>query len=943
MKSTLFLLFLALSLPCSANTKAEETAARMEAAKRHWAFKTPTRPQIPSVKDSAWPRNDIDQFILAKLEAEGLRPSPETDRATLLRRLSLDLIGLPPSPEELDAFLQDSSSDAYEKQVERLLKSPHYGERWARHWLDAARYADSDGFEKDKQRQVWFYRDWVINAINRDLPYDQFIVEQLAGDQLPNATQDQKVATGFLRNSMINEEGGIDPEQFRMEAMFDRMDAIGKSMLGLTIQCAQCHDHKFDPISQQDYYKVFAFLNNDHESNITVYTPAEQQVRSGIFDGIRMIEDELKRQTPDWEAQMSQWESALGGEQRDWVVVTPQVDVISDGGQKYLPQADGSFLAQGYAPTKHTVVMTMPSPLEKISGVRLELLNDENLPRGGPGRSIEGTGALTEFTLDYAPADGSGSFKTMKWGQASADVNPPEKPLAAIYDDKEKERRVTGPAQYAIDGKELTAWGFNIGPGRSNQPWKAVFPAAQPVVVGKGAKLKFWIRQDHGGWNSDDNQNHNLGRFRLSLTSAENPQADPVPRRVREILRLAKEKRSPAQVAAVFGYWRTTVPAWKAANEKIEELWKQHPEGSTQLILTSRDQARDTRMLKRGEFLKPMDSVAPGVPSVLHPIDPQAPPTRLSFAHWLTDKKSPTTARAAVNRVWQAYFVNGLLMSPEDFGVRSETPPHPELLDWLAIEFMERGWSLKNLHRLIVNSASYRQSSKVTDEMMSRDPDNRLLARGPRTRVEGEIVRDIALTVSGLLNPAVGGPSVYPPSPAFLYQPPVSYGPKIWNEEKGPNRYRRGLYSFRYRSIPYPMLQNFDVPNGDFSCVKRVRSNTPLQALTTLNEDLFVEAARALGDQVIRQGGESDESRLNYAFKRCLSREPAGEERALMVELRDKQRSHYADKTDEAWKFLGHDKPAPDKLPKGLSLAETAAWTAVSRVLLNLDETMTKE
>ncbi len=915
--------------------------------KRHWAFQAPMRPPLPAVRgepsvDAAeWVRNPIDRFVLTRLEKEGLKPSLEADRVTLIRRLSLDLIGLPPTIAEVDAFVADKSEEAYEKVVDRLLASPHYGERWGRHWLDAARYADSDGFEKDKSRQVYFYRDWVINALNRDLPYDQFIIEQLAGDLLPNATQDQKVATGFLRNSMINEEGGVDPEQFRMEAMFDRMDAIGKSILGLTIQCAQCHNHKFDPLTQAEYYKMFAFLNNDYEANIAVYTPDEQMRRADIFRQIHAIENELRHKHPDWRQRMHSWENTVKNNQPKWTVVRPELD--ASGGQKHYLLDDGSILAQGYAPTKHTTSFTAKTDLKTITAVRLELLNDPNLPLGGPGRSIYGLCALTEFKVMVAPADGSAKAQQWKIVRATADANPDEKPLEKIFDDKSGKRRVTGPIQYALDGNNETAWGIDIGPGRSNVPRNAVFVFEKPISFPKGAVLTFQLVQNHGGWNSDDNQNNNLGRFRFSVTDQPNAEADPLPRHVRDILAIPPEQRTPAQEGTVFSYWRTTVPEWKDANDRIEALWKQHPEGSSQLVLQSREKARDTHILKRGDFLKPAQRVSPGVPAFLHPLPPNAPPNRLTFARWLVDRRSPTTARAIVNRIWQTYFGTGLTATSEDLGIQSETPSHPELLDWLAVEFMERGWSLKQLHKLIVCSATYRQSSHLTPELRTRDPYNRLLARGPRFRVEGEIVRDIALSASGLLNPTIGGRSVFPPLPAFLVMPPASYGPKIWPEDKGPNRYRRGLYTFRYRSVPYPMLQTFDAPNGDVSCVRRVRSNTPLQALMTLNEPVFLECARALALRTLSDGGSTDEERIAYAFRRCVARTPTASEKAELLRLLSKQRERFARPDAKPWELAANDPAQPPHLPPGATPAQAAAWTVVSRVLLNLDETITKE
>jgi hypothetical protein len=910
----------------------------------HWAFRAPERPTAPAIRNlQSEIRNPIDRFVFARLEKEKLRPSPEADRVTLFRRLTLDLIGLPPTPEEVEAALSDKSPDAYEKLVDRLLASPHYGEKWGRHWLDAARYADSDGFEKDKPRPVWPYRDWVVNALNRDLPYDRFVIEQIAGDLLPGATQDQVVATGYLRNSMNNEEGGIDPEQFRMEAMFDRLDALGKGVLGLTVQCAQCHDHKYDPLTQADYYRLFAFLNNDHEAHVAVYSPAEQQQRADIFRQIRAIEDDLRHRYPDWGERMRVWEAKVNADPPVWTVVRPAVDEISTGGQKYLPQPDGSFLALGYAPTKHTVKMAVHVGAEDITSFRLELLTDPNLPLGGPGRSVKGTAALTEFRVEAAPADDPGQVTKVKLVKATADFNPPEAPLEPIFDDKSGKKRVTGPVAFAIDGKAETAWGTDAGPGRRNQPRQAVFAAEAPVSHPDGTILTFYLTQSHGGWNSNDNQNHNLGRFRLSVTAQRGAEADPLPARVRAALAVPAEERSPAQEAALFSYWRTTVPEWQAANDRIEALWRQHPEGASQLVLKGREQGRATHVLKRGNFLNPGPTVTPGVPDFLHPLPADAPPDRLTFARWLVDRRSPTTARSLVNRVWQSYFGTGLVSTSEDLGLQSEAPSHPELLDWLAVEFMDRGWSLKALHKLIVTSATYRQSSTVTPELLARDPANRLLARGPRFRVEAEAVRDVALAASGLLNAKLGGRSVYPPLPTFMVTPPVSYGTKVWPEEQGPERYRRALYTFSYRSVPYPLLQTFDAPNGDTACVRRVRSNTPLQALMTLNEPVFVASARALALRALREGGPTDVDRVAYAFRRCLARAPAPEESAALLALLDRQHRRFSDPDAKPWELAADDPAHPPELPATETPARLAAWTAVARVVLNLDETITKE
>jgi hypothetical protein len=825
--------------------------------------------------------------------------------------------------------------------VERLLASPHYGERWGRIWLDGARYADSDGFEKDKSREVWFYRDWVINALNRDLPYDEFVIKQIAGDLLPNATQDDRVATGFLRNSMINEEGGVDPEQFRMEAMFDRMDAIGKSILGITIQCAQCHNHKYDPFKQEEYYQVFAFLNNSHEANAAVYTPAEQMKRAELLSRIAEIENRMQHQNPKWVEQEAKWEEGVTKNQPEWAVLKPEVDDISTGGERYVLEKDNSLLGGGYAPTKHKLKLTTKTDLQNITAFRLELLTDPNLPRGGPGRSVNGTGALTEFSVEQAASSAPDKTEKVNIVRATADINPPETPLEPIFDDKSERRRVTGPIEYAIDGKDETAWGIDAGPALRNQPRKAVFEAEKPISNDGGTVLTFYISQNHGGWNSDDNQNNNLGRIRLAVTTSPGAVADPLPANVREILSIPRQRRTPSQIRMVFSYWRTTVPEWKTGNEKIESLYREFPEGTTQLVLQEREDRRQTHVLARGDFLKPTKSVRGGVPAFLNPLPPGDEPDRLSFAKWLVDRKAPTTARSMVNRIWQAYFGTGIVSTAEDLGTQCEPPSHPELLDWLAVEFMDSGWRLKHMHRLIVESAAYRQRSSVSPQLVEKDPANRLLASGPRFRVDAEIVRDIALQASGLLNDKVGGPSVFPPAPEFLFMPPASYGPKNWTEEKGDNRYRRALYTFRFRSVPYPMLQIFDAPNGDFSCVRRSRSNTPLQALVTLNEPMFVETARGLAAEALKNGGATDEQRLTYAFRRCVSRRPAEKEVAMLNAFLEKQRKRAAEGWFSAWDVAGFN--GDKKLAGNTTPVEFAAWTAVSRVLLSLDETITKE
>jgi Protein of unknown function (DUF1549)/Protein of unknown function (DUF1553)/Planctomycete cytochrome C len=914
----------------AAGAKWPDTLANEPVATSHWAFVAPKRPTVP-----VGANHPIDAFIQARLAKEGLKPSASADKVTLIRRLSLDIVGLPPTPAEVDAYVADKAADATVKLIDRLLASPHYGERWGRLWLDAARYADSDGFEKDKPRFVHFYRDYVVNSFNRDLPYNQFIREQIAGDLLPKPTQDQITATGFLRNSMINEEGGIDPEQFRMEAMFDRMDAIGKGVLGLTLACAQCHTHKYDPITHEDYYRLFAFLNNSNESCATVYSPKNQLRRVEILNKIAAIEEDLKHKTPDWLDRATAWAEKLPKEP-EWIIARPVLD--TSGGQKHTVQQDGSVLAEGYAPTKHTTDFPVKLPKgEPITAIRLELLTDPSLPHNGPGRSVDGLFGLTEFKVSV-------NGKDVKVISATSDADPAEQPLAPLYDDRSKKKRVLGPVAYAIDGKDETAWTVDVGPGRRNVPRKAVFMLEKPIERTSEVSVTFKLVQNHGGWNSDDNQNLNLGRFRFSTTTAKDAKADPLPAALRAMIGKPMTTWSQAEKNALFTVWRATVAEWKDTNFDIESLWKDHPTGDSQLVLSERQEPRMSHILKRGDFLKPGDAVTPGTPKFLHPMPASASVNRLSLADWLVDTKSPTTARAYVNRVWQAYFGQGLISTPDDLGTQGEKPTHPELLDWLACEFMQptdtkvAPWSIKYLHRLITTSETYQQSSKVPPELATKDPTNKLLARGARFRVDGEIVRDVALSAAGLLKLEVGGPPVYPPIPMFLMQPPASYGPKSWPETTGAEKYRRSLYVFRFRSVPYPPLQTFDTPVGDTSCVKRTRSNTPLQALVGLNEITFLEAARGLANRTLRHEGD-DAAKLTFAFRLCVSRVPTTDELTILQAALKKERTRFTAENAKPILVTGEMKTYPDKT----AASEAAAWVSVSRVLLNLDETLTKE
>ncbi|MDB6109862.1 MAG: putative rane protein, partial [Pedosphaera sp.] len=791
--------------------------------RNHWAFKAPVRAALPPVKDKKWVRNAIDRFVLARLEKEKLHPSPEADRITLIRRLSLDLTGLPPSIKEVDAFLADRSPNAYQKLVDRLLESPHYGERWGRHRLDAARYADTNGYEKDLPRSMYPYRDWVINAFNRDLPFDEFTIEQLAGDLLPNATLEQRVATGFQRNSMINEEGGVDPEEFRVAAIVNRVETTGKAFLGLTINCAQCHTHKYDPISHQEYYQFLAFLNNDDEPLLEVPTHAQQIKRADILSQVGRIEDDLLAKDSGIGARQADWEEQMREEVVNWKVLDPGA-YYGAVGTKFTKLSDQSLLATASSPPFSTYTVTAKTELKDITAFRLEALTDPNLPHNGPGRVGHGNFVLTEFSVDAISPD-SHTTNHIVLRNATADFSQPG---FSVED--------------AIDGKADAkhGWAIDGGPGGVNQDRKAVFETKQNVHLDEGTTLVFTLKQLFGS-------EHTLGRFRLSATSqAEHPiRVDPLSKHLRQLMALPADQRTPSQKREVFSFYRTLDDKCEAANKQIAELMNGWPQADTTMVLAPRQELRETHIFKRGDFRSPLEKVSPGVPAFLPPLPEGAPQNRLTLAKWLVDGKNPLTARVIVNRFWQSYFGRGIVITAEDFGTQGDKPSHPELLDWLACEFMERGWSMKAMHRLIVESATYRQSSKVTPEMYALDQYNRLLARGPRFRVEAEVVRDIALSASGLLSSKVGGPSVYPPIPDGVLN--LAYGaPMKWETSTGEDRYRRGLYTFWKRSVPYPGLSIFDAPNADTACVRRVMSDTPLQALTTLNDTVFQETAQTL-------------------------------------------------------------------------------------------------
>jgi hypothetical protein len=883
----------------------------------HWAFEAPTKPAPPAGK-----AHPVDAFVQAGLRESGLTPAPRASRETLLRRLSLDLIGLPPTPAELDAFLNDQSPDAFAKATTRLLDSPHFGERWARWWLDAARYADSNGYEKDSVRYVWPYRDWVIDAFNRNEPYDQFIIKQVGGDLIENASLQDRVATGFLRNSMVNEEGAIKYEQFRIEGIFDRVDTIGKSILGLTTGCAQCHSHKYDPIQHDEYFGIFAYLNNAHESTVPFYTDGGRKKIAEIEISIERIRNKALQSAGALESR-TQWITKQRGILRGnpaWTIVTPEL--LGDGGQKFYPREDGSLISMGYAPSRSAERFAGTTTMDTIRSIRLELLKDPYLTFGGPGRSLEGSAALSEWKL-FAGTDPE-KLVEVKLQPARSDLDLPSRPVDSRkwpQKDGAKDDRTEGPAAFATDGNVKTAWATEAGPDRTNQPRILVANLAEPLKkTGEGPiHLRFELHCQHGGWNSNDNHHRSLGRFRFSFSGEPWPEVNPVSPKLAAILEKPESKWTAEEKSEIDIAWIESDPGRKQFAEAITKAREAHPVPVPQLAMQERSTPRETRLFHRGEQQHPKHKVEPHVPEFLHDLPEGDPKSRLTFARWLVDRESPTTARTLVNRTWQALFGTGIVESVEDLGRQSTRPSHPALLDWLAVEFMESGWDFKHLVQIIVSSETYQQDSAIRPGDWEQDPRNRLLARGARFRPDAEVVRDTQLAVSGLLNRRVGGDSVRPPIPGFLFLPPASYGYKTWEEDtEAANRYRRALYTFRFRTVPPPFLAAFDAPTGEVSCVRRPQSTTPLQALATLNEPLSIEAAQALARQIEGNSKagtpESIRQSIGIAFRQCTSRAPDASELDLLTRLFETEKA-----------TGGGD-----------------AFLAVARVLLNLDETIVK-
>ncbi len=879
----------------------------------HWSLVPPLRPAIPAVKGTvnnpAWPDNPIDAFVLARLERESsnsgtlLEPAPPADRLTLARRVYLDLIGLLPTPEEADQFAADTRPDAYEHLVDRLLASPHYGERWARIWLDLARYSDTNGYEKDRPRSMWPYRDWVVRALNADMPFDRFTVEQIAGDLVPGADVDTRTATGFHRNTMVNEEGGIDVEEFRFQSMVDRVGTTGAVWLGLTVGCAQCHNHKFDPITQREYYQLFAMLNNADEPEMEVPQPDVTCARAAIERRIADLQEQARGQFD--ESKFAAWCETVGSSAQHWTFVTPS-SAVSTGHATMTVLADQSVLASGDKPNQDTYVVELVADLPRVSAIRLEVLPHESLPQHGPGR---------------APLFSEGDFLLGEFSLAALTAGTEQPAAIALADASHSHAAEKTSAALAIDGDLDTGWSIK---GRTGQPHQAVFRLAQPLDNSAGVQLRVTLQQRYI-------HQMTIGRFRLAVSGDSGLKAVDLPAEVEAILALVPSDRTAEQLAALKAYYLSIAPELAELNQQIVKLRSELPSQPTTLVMCEREpkHARVTRLAHRGEFLSPRDPITGAVPSVLHPL-PAGPANRLALARWLVDRRNPLVARVTMNRHWQQFFGRGLVRTTEDFGVRGEAPSHPALLDFLACEFMDRGWSFKQMHRLIATSATYRQSSAVTPLARGHDPDNILLARGPRLRVDAEMVRDLALGASGLLCERLGGASVYPPQPAGVTE--LAYGGGGgWPTSQGADRFRRGLYTYSKRTSPYAAFSTFDAPSGETCMVRRERSNTPLQALTLLNDGAFVETSQALARRAMLDGGDTNQ-RARLLFRLCLTREPTDDELHELTAFFESQRSRLATDSASAAAIAGGE-PAVD----------LAAWTLVARAITNLDEFISKQ
>jgi hypothetical protein len=900
---------------------------------KHWSFQAPVRVEPPKVPAAfGVVRNPIDRFILARLEKEGLTQQPEADRATLIRRVSLDLTGLPPSWSEVEAFEKDRSPDAYEKLVDRLLASPHYGEHMARGWLDLARYADSNGYQVDLARSIWPYRDWVINAFNRNQPFDKFTIDQLAGDLLPNPTLEQKIATGFNRNTKVNDEGGGDAEEYRTKAVKDRVATLGTAWLGLTLNCAECHTHKYDPITHEEYYRLYAFFNNTTDvgnnrlaPTVEVPSPDLSQTLEHVSNELRQAKQDLALNAIESKWDQSTWEKAVAKKGDIWRVLN-LTNANSTGGSSYTNLPDGSLLGFGVNPIYDTITVDADTDLAGITAVLLEVLPDPSLPKNGPGRWREtGNFILDEFGMSAAPLD-----PTLRTDSTNVFF------AGASADWSQQYYR----AEHAVDRNPKTGWA--IGPKFGERHF-LIAKVQQPVGHAGGSRLSFRLDSYHGN-------SHCIGRFRISVTTEKDPtKLWPLPEDAREALMTGSDLRSQEQRHLLAAAHRAASEKARHLEGEIHRLEQKRKQLGTQkfttLVMQERTNAlpRESYIHLRGDFLTKGKPVTPGVPAILPSLPEGEPPNRLALAKWVVDPANPLTARVTVNLYWQRVFGIGLVETSEDLGRQGAAPSHPELLDWLATEFIRTGWDVKAMQKLLVMSATYRQSAVTDATRQEKDFYNRLLSHGPRFRMDAEMIRDHALAVSGLLNPKVGGPSVYPEQVPNLWKEIGFLRPEIgmdeWPVSEGPDLYRRAVYTFWRRVCTYPTFATFDAPSREICVARRPRTNTPLQALAGLNDPTLLEAARVFAQRILSEGGRTDEDRVVFAFRTCVDRDPTQAEKARLIDFVTQQRNGFGADAKSAGELIA---VGSVERPATLDERQLAAWMMLANVLFNLDETLTK-
>ncbi|MBC7964676.1 MAG: PSD1 domain-containing protein [Fuerstia sp.] len=908
----------------------------------HWAFEPLVAPMVPEVapNQAASLRNPIDHFVQARLAARGVLPSPEAARETLIRRVTLDLTGLPPTPEEVESFVGDKSDDAWEKVVDRLLSSPAYGERMAWSWLDAARYADSNGYQGDNERTMWPWRDWVIDAFNRNLPYDDFTVWQLAGDLLPDATFEQKLATGFCRNHMINGEGGRIAEENRVDYVLDMSETTGTVWLGLTLNCCRCHDHKFDPLTQHDYYRLSAFFNqtpvdggggNAQTPPVLEAPSSEQRQRmaeaeaqlAALRQPLQQRERELAESQDTWET-----ETLAGVGESAWQPLMPVH--LSALHQTLTQQEDGSILASGENPRNDTYTIVLTNGVERITAVRIDALKHESHTLGGLARSDSGNFVLTEIEISVQR---SGEDKALPVKIASGEASFEQ---GGFKIDR------------AFDGDPNTGWAVYDGKPIDREH-SAVFRLAETLMVEKDATLTIVLRHD------SPHVSHNIGRFRLSASASPEAHLDGGNNSLVTVLQISVVKRTPEQRQQVAAAHRAADPAYAALLTEQEKLKKSLNDlrGSFPKVMVMQDMPapRQTWVLTRGIYSKHGDEVTANVPEKLPQLPSGETINRLALARWIVADGNPLTARVTVNRFWQQFFGIGLVKTTEDFGVQGEIPIQQDLLDWLAADFRQHGWDVKRLVRQIVTSHTYRQTSRISARHVEAetasggshglshevDPENRYLSRGPRFRLPSWMLRDQALAASGLLVRGIGGPPVKGYQPAGVWEE-TTFGRKQYEQEHGDALFRRSLYTFWRRIIAPTMF--FDNATRQTCTVKTFRTNTPLHALLTLNDVTFVESARALAEHVLMADITDDEGRIDDVFRRLLARRATDSEKTILLAAIGRSRGEFQADPDAAMKLLAIGE---SKRNEQLNTVEHAAWTSLALAVMNLDEALTKE